>query len=72
VQVRRLTTLQTEPEIADTLTEAAARWTMVAIGSYPRFETDPRTVIVTMESRALDALDACDSWIRARVADLAG
>jgi molybdenum cofactor synthesis domain-containing protein len=72
VGVARLTTLQTEPEIADTLTEAAARWPSVAIGSYPRFETDPRTVIVTMESRVPGALAACDAWLRARIACMPG
>jgi molybdenum cofactor synthesis domain-containing protein len=70
VQVARLTTLQTEPEIADALTEASVRWPGVAIGSYPRFETTPRTVIVTMEARDADALASCEAWLRARVASI--
>jgi FAD synthetase len=67
VQTRRVVTTATEPEIADLLTEAARRWESVAIGSYPRFETTPRTVIVTMESRENEALVACEAWLRERM-----
>ncbi|MFZ5481907.1 MAG: competence/damage-inducible protein A [Myxococcota bacterium] len=67
VGTRRIVTELGEPQIADTLTEAAERWPTVAIGSYPRFETTPHTVIVTMEGRDPEALEACDAWLRARV-----
>lgn len=67
VATRRLVTELGEPDIADVLTEAAGRWPAVAIGSYPRFETRPHTVIVTMEGRDADALHACDAWLRARI-----
>lgn len=67
VTTSRWTTTETEPAIADTLTEASERWPEVAIGSYPRFETTPRTVIVTMESRDPDALAACADFLRTRI-----
>jgi molybdopterin-biosynthesis enzyme MoeA-like protein len=67
VQTRRLVTELGEPEIAGALTEAADRWPAVAIGSYPRFEAEPYTTIVTMEGRDAAALEACDAWLRARV-----
>lgn len=66
-QCRRITTEAAEWHIADTMTEAANRWPMVAIGSYPRFETRPHTVIITMESRDRAALDACEQWLQARI-----
>ena len=59
----RLVTEQAEPEIAATLRQAAERWPAVAIGSYPRFETDPHTVIITIDSRSQAALDACGDWL---------
>lgn len=62
---RRRTTTATEPEIADTLTEAAQRWPEVAIGSYPRLDENPIVVIVTLESRDEAALAACDRFLRA-------
>lgn len=64
---RRLVTERGEPEIAAPLTEAATRWPSVAIGSYPRFETTPHTVIVTMEGRDPGALDACERWLLERI-----
>ncbi len=72
VRTARLVTTATEPEIADLLTEASRTWETVALGSYPRFETTPRTVIVTMESRDDDALAACAGWLRARIPALVG
>jgi molybdenum cofactor synthesis domain-containing protein len=69
VLCRRLRTLATEPVIADTLTAAATRWPSVAIGSYPRFETRPHTVIVTMEGRDAAALEACEAYLLAHVPD---
>lgn len=67
VATRRLVTELGEPAIADVLSEAARRWPAVAIGSYPRFETEPHTVIVTMEGRDVAGLEACEAWLRARV-----
>lgn len=64
VSTDRVTTLRTEPEIADTLTAAAARWPSVAIGSYPRFDERPAIVIVTMESRDDAALAQCGQYLR--------
>jgi len=61
---RQLTTHLSETAIAHTLREAAQRWSQVSIGSYPRFDTTPRTVIVTLDSRADDDLDECSNWIR--------
>ena len=58
-----------EPEIADVLAAAAARWTYVAIGSYPRFELTPPKVLVTFESRDGPALEACADWVNERIAD---
>lgn len=59
----RLRTEATEPAIADRLTEAAARWPMVAIGSYPRLDDVPVHVIVTLEGRDTPALAACRDWL---------
>lgn len=67
VQLRSLRTLATEPAIAADLSEAAARWPTVAIGSYPRLDESPRCVIVTLEGRDQPALEACHAWLRARV-----
>lgn len=64
VTLRRLWTLETEPAIADALTAAAGRWGTVAIGSYPRFELAPPRVLVTLESRDDDALEACEAFLR--------
>lgn len=71
VACRRLVTEEGEPAIADALTEAAGTWPNVAIGSYPRFETSPHTVIVTMEGRDPDAIAACEAWLRARIPTIA-
>lgn len=64
ISTDRVTTLFSEPEIADTLTAAAARWPTVAIGSYPRFEVRPPVVIITMESRDTAALSECGAHLR--------
>jgi molybdenum cofactor synthesis domain-containing protein len=69
LRTARLRTLRTEPEIADALTEAATRWPMVDMGSYPRFETHPRSVILTLESRDAPALEAALAWLRAAIPD---
>lgn len=63
VRTERLWTERTEPEIADLLTEAAGRWPEVAIGSYPRFELDPPKVLITLEGRDEDALEACVEFV---------
>ena len=55
----RVWTLRTEPEIADALTDAAREWPSVAIGSYPRFELTPHKVLLTLESRDVEALEQC-------------
>lgn len=68
VACRRLWTAQTEPEIADALTDAAGRWPSVAIGSYPRFELTPPRVLVTLEGRAVADLDACEAFLGAHLA----
>jgi molybdenum cofactor synthesis domain-containing protein len=72
VVTARIVTLRTEPEIADDLTEAAARWPSIAIGSYPRWDERPPTVIVTMEGRNDEALAACEAFLRERVPAMAG
>lgn len=63
----RIRTERSEWDIADALTDAAGRWPEVAIGSYPRFETTPHTVIITMEGRDAPTLAACESWLRERI-----
>ena len=64
---RRLVTEQTESEIAATLRQAAETWPVISIGSYPRFETDPHTVIITMDGRSKGALDECAAWLEAHL-----
>ena len=59
VRSARLVSTDTESAIAATLTSAQERWPTVDIGSYPRFESKPYTVVVTMDSRAPDDLAAC-------------
>lgn len=66
LSLRRLWTAESEPAIADALTDAAARWPAVAIGSYPRFELVPPKVLVTLESRDVGALGACEAFLRER------
>ncbi len=67
VACERIVTELGEPDIAEVLTEASERWPTVAIGSYPRFETTPHTVIVTMEGRDSAAIGACEAWLRERI-----
>lgn len=66
VVARTLTTEQTELQIAARLTEAQARFPAVEIGSYPRFE-GPHHVIVTLEGRDPDAVEACEAWLAERL-----
>jgi FAD synthetase len=65
---RSLTTLQRETAIATTLRKAQASWPTVAIGSYPRFESKPRNVIISMDGRDLEAMDACEAYLREHIA----
>lgn len=65
VQGRRLITTARETDIAHLLSEAAAAWPTVSIGSYPQFDAAPHTVTVTMDSRDPDALAACEARLRA-------
>jgi FAD synthetase len=67
IETRRLKTFQSESKIAACLREAANRWTSVKIGSYPRLEEDPSYVIITMDSRDTDALNACETWLQGSI-----
>jgi molybdopterin-biosynthesis enzyme MoeA-like protein len=60
---QRITTTAHEPEIADLLTAAAARWPTVDIGSYPQFDRRPWTVTITLDSRDAAAFAACFSHL---------
>jgi len=61
--MRRLITEQNESEIAATLRQAAEQWPEVSIGSYPRFETTPHTVIITVDGRSEPLIEACTNWL---------
>ena len=65
VSSRRVKTRQRESQIARVLQQAQNRWPQVAIGSYPRFEEKPYTVIVTMDGRDEAALSECEEHLRA-------
>lgn len=69
VQSRRFRTLERETSIAARLRAAQEQWPMVEVGSYPRYETEPPSVVVTMDGRDEKSLDACESWLRAQFAD---
>ena len=64
----RIITQARESAIADVLTEATARWPSVEIGSYPRIEQTPPTVIVTLDSRDKPSLADAYSWLKAALA----
>jgi molybdenum cofactor synthesis domain-containing protein len=70
VQSRRFRTLERETSIAARLRTAQERWPAVEIGSYPRYETKPVSVVVTMDGRNDEALNACESWLRAQFEDV--
>lgn len=53
-----------EPDIADTLTEATRRFQGIAIGSYPRFDDADHRVRITIESRDAALVDACAKFLR--------
>lgn len=59
----RIVTQARESDIADVLTAATDRWPSVEIGSYPRVEERPPTVIVTMDSRDARSLAEVYSWL---------
>lgn len=60
----RLQTTRAESVIADELAAIQARFPTVDIGSYPRFEKKPWTVILTLDSRDGAALEACVAALR--------
>jgi molybdenum cofactor synthesis domain-containing protein len=64
VTSRTLRTGERESVIAGRLADAQARWPTVSIGSYPQFDKKPWTVLITMDSRDLPALDACEAALR--------
>jgi molybdenum cofactor synthesis domain-containing protein len=67
---RRITTLASEPEIAELLDGAQERWKSVAIGSYPQFDNRPWTVTITLDSRDLAALSACHQHLLDNLTEL--
>lgn len=66
---RRLVSAAMETAIAHVLSEAQGRWPAVSIGSYPQLDVVPHTVTITMDSREPAALEACEAWLRDRLAD---
>lgn len=69
VTSRRLRTTAAEAVIAAPLRQAQERWPTVNIGSYPRYEQRPWTVIVILDSRDQAALAECEAWLRDQLAD---
>jgi len=67
VQSLQFRTCNRETDIAALLREAQETWPSVSIGSYPRFETSPPSVVVTMDARDPVSLSACANWLRARI-----
>ncbi len=63
----RVVTQEKEVAIAARLHQAQERWPGVDIGSYPRLEEHPRHVVVTVEGRDPDAVEACRAWLRAQL-----
>jgi len=55
---RRIYTHRSEGDIADLLSEAQTQNPAVAIGSYPRFDTEAYQVMVTLEGEDPDAVEA--------------
>lgn len=68
VRSARLTTTEREHDIALRLEAVAARWPMVAIGSYPQIDAEPHTVTLTLDSRDGEALEAALEALRAALA----
>ena len=67
VQSRQFRTTEKETTIAGVLRTAQEMWPNVTIGSYPRFETKPSSVVVTIDGRDPDAIEACETWLRVRI-----
>jgi molybdenum cofactor synthesis domain-containing protein len=59
----RVTTIERESAIAARLEEAVRRWPQVSVGSYPRYEERPWRVIVTLEGRDAEAVEAARAWL---------
>ena len=59
----RLVTTLPESRIAAPLRQAQERWPQVHIGSYPRFEQRPHTVMVILDGRDAGPLAACHAWL---------
>ena len=58
VHTARVQTHRRETDIASVLSEVQDRMPAVAIGSYPRYDDGPRHVIVTIEGRDREAVEA--------------
>ena len=67
VQSRQFRTLERETTIADALQAAQVKWPSVDIGSYPRFDTSPPSVMVTLDGRNKEDLDECATWLQSRI-----
>lgn len=68
----RVQTSEFETDIADRLSRALQLFSGVEIGSYPRFEEDPRHVVVTVEGLDADRVEACRAWLAGALAPLPG
>ncbi len=66
----RVQTSEFETDIADRLSRALELFPGVEIGSYPRFEEDPRHVVVTVEGLDPDRVEACRAWLAEALAPL--
>ncbi|NOY27298.1 MAG: competence/damage-inducible protein A [Oligoflexia bacterium] len=64
----RLVTTRPESQIAAGLRTAQQRWPNVHIGSYPRFDVRPWTVIVILDGRDIDCLAACRDCLAEQLA----
>ncbi|MCB9791804.1 MAG: competence/damage-inducible protein A [Alphaproteobacteria bacterium] len=64
----RVTTSEPETAIAHRLEAAVARWPSVEIGSYPRYESLPYHVIVTLEGQVPEDVEACRAWLAEQLA----
>jgi FAD synthetase len=67
IHVARLFVTEHETAIALTLTAIVARHPLVAVGSYPRFGEADYRVILTLESKDRDALDAAVAELSANL-----
>ena len=67
VETRQFRTFERETRIAAELKDAQDRWPSVDIGSYPRFDTSPVSVVVTLDGRNRVDLDECERWLQERI-----